>query len=81
MGESIRFVIGEYTILSDLPFIYITDANNAGALQRNMKNSDSFTHNKVRGIKQGIENSIANHYLEHLILKRPQQDQIGAHTK
>jgi len=36
MAESLGFIIGEYTIPSDLPVIYITDSNNARTLQRNI---------------------------------------------
>jgi hypothetical protein len=32
MAESIDFILGEYTIPSDLPIIYITDSNNARVL-------------------------------------------------
>jgi hypothetical protein len=36
-AEALGFIIGEYTIPSDLPVIYITDSNNARTLQRNVK--------------------------------------------
>ena len=53
MAESLGFIIGEYTIPSDLPIIFITDSNNARTLQRNVKFSKSFTYRKrVRVIKQ-----------------------------
>jgi hypothetical protein len=60
MAKAIGFIIGEYAIPSDLPIIYITDSNNARTLQRNIKNQDMFTHQKmIRNVKQGIDHSIA----------------------
>jgi hypothetical protein len=60
MAELIGFILGEYTIPSDLPIIYITDSNNARVLQRRVKNKEDFTHQKmVRCVKQGIDYSIA----------------------
>lgn len=71
MAESIGFIIGEYTIPTDMPIIYITDSNNARTVQRNLKNIDDFTHRKkVRQVKQGINYAIAN-YLEYLTKKWP----------
>ena len=81
MAESLDFIIGEYTIPSELPIIFITDSNNARTLQRNVKFSKSFTHRKrVRVIKQGIDYSIANH-LEHLTAKWPREEELSAHAK
>jgi hypothetical protein len=37
MAEAMGFIIGEYTIPSDMPIIYIADSNNARILQRNLK--------------------------------------------
>ena len=69
MAESLSFIIGEYTIPTDFPIIYITDSNNARALQKRAHNSHYFTHwKKVRCVKQGIEYSIASH-LEYLTSK------------
>jgi len=69
MAEAIGFIIGEYTIPSDLPVLYITDSNKARTLQQNIKFCDKITHHKqIRCIKQGIDYSIANH-LEFLISK------------
>ncbi len=80
MAEALGFIIGEYSIPSDLPIIYITDSNNARTLQQNLKNGDKFTHRKmIRCIKQGIDHSIANH-LEYLISKWPRMEQLSAHT-
>jgi len=81
MAESFGFILGEYTIPADQPVIYITDSNNARTLQRNLKNSSSFTHRKlVRTVKQGIDYSIANH-LEHLTSKWPREDQETTQAK
>ena len=81
MAESLGFIIGEYTIPSDLPVIYITDSNNARTLQRNVKNSKDFTHRKyIRKVKQGIDHSIANH-LEYLTSKWPKPEQMSAQTR
>ena len=44
MAEALGFIIGEYTVPSDLPVIYITDSNNARTLQRNIKSKKEFTH-------------------------------------
>jgi hypothetical protein len=77
MAESLAFIIGEYTIPSGIPIIYITDSNNARTLQWNIKNLDDFTHRKkVRQVKQGIEYSIANH-LEYLTNEWPHLDQLS----
>jgi hypothetical protein len=70
------FIIGEYTIPSDTPIIYITDSNNARTLQWNIKNSHKFTHRKmIRGVKQGIDHSIANQ-LEYLTSKWPKDTDL-----
>jgi hypothetical protein len=37
MAESIGLIIGEYTIPSDLPVIYITDSNNTRPLKKYTK--------------------------------------------
>jgi hypothetical protein len=81
MAETMEFIIGEYTIPSDTPIIYITDSSNARMLQRNIKNSHKFTHHKmIRGIKQGIDHSIANH-LEYLTSKWPKEDRLSPHVR
>jgi len=81
MAEAMGFIIGEYTIPPDLPVIYITDSNNARTLQRNIKNRDQFTHRQLtRKIKQGIDQSIANH-LEFLTSKWPPENELSDHTK
>jgi len=81
MAETLGFILGEYTLPSHLPAIYITDSNNARTLQRNIKNIDDFTHRKrIRKIKQGIDYSIANH-LEYLTKKWPQRDHQNYHTR
>jgi len=80
MAETLGFIIGEYSIPSDLPIIFITNSNNARTLQRNLKNNDSFTHRKlIRQVKQGIEHSIANH-LEHLTKNWPKIEQLYPYT-
>jgi hypothetical protein len=80
MAETLGFIIGEYSIPSDLPIIFITDSNNARTLQRNLKNNDSFTHRKlICQVKQGIEHSIANH-LEHLTKNWPKIEQLDPYT-
>ena len=76
MAESIGFIIGAYTVPPDIPVLYITDSNNARTLQRNVKNNKGFTHRKmVRCVKQGIDQSIANH-LEYLTSQWLSEDQI-----
>ncbi|MFN9980825.1 MAG: hypothetical protein ACK53Y_12950, partial [bacterium] len=81
MAEAVGFILGEYTIPSDLPIIYITDSNNARTLQRRVKNKDDFTHrHMVQYVKQGIDSSIANH-LEYLTSKWPKEDQLSAYTR
>jgi hypothetical protein len=81
MAEAIGFILGEYTIPSDLPIIYITDSNNARVLQRRIKNEEDLTHrNMVRCVKQGINYSIANH-LEYLMSQWPNEDQLSEYTK
>jgi hypothetical protein len=73
MAESIGFILGAYTIPSDIPVIFITDSNNASTLQRNLTVLNTYTHRKqIRFIKQGIESSIANH-LEYLTLQWPKK--------
>ena len=75
------FILGEYTIPSDLPIIYITDSNNARTLQRNVTDPGAFTHRKmIRNVKQGIDHAIANH-LEYLTSKWPRMDQQSKHTR
>jgi len=77
MAEALGFILGEYTIPSGFPIIYVTDSNNARTLQRNTKNLNQFTHRKkIRQLKQGIDFSIANH-LEFLTNKWPQLDQLS----
>jgi hypothetical protein len=39
MAESIRFILGDYTIPAHIPVIYITDSNNARTLQRHTESS------------------------------------------
>ena len=74
-------ILGEYTIPSNMPVIYILDSNNARTLQRKLCNLDAYTHReKIRNIQQGIESSIANH-LEYLTSRWPSQDQLSQHTK
>ena len=81
MAEALGFIIGEYTIPPDLPVIYITDSNNARTLQRNVKNKAKFTHRQmVRCVKQGIDQSIANH-LELLTSKWIPEDQLSHSTR
>jgi hypothetical protein len=81
MAETCGLILGEYTVPVGMPIIYITDSNNARTLQRNLKNNSTFTHReKIRGIKQGIDYSIASH-LEHLTSTWPAADQQTAHTK
>jgi hypothetical protein len=41
MAESIGLIIGEYTIPSDLPVIYITDSNNTRPLKKYTAMSES----------------------------------------
>jgi hypothetical protein len=56
MAEAIGFLLGEYTIPTHCPIIYITDSNNARSLQQNIANIQQFTHQKkVRHIKQGTD--------------------------
>lgn len=77
MAESLGLILGEYTIPSDLPVIYITDSNNARTLQRNIKHKHKFTHRKyVRCVQQGIEASIANH-LDYLTARWLGDDQFS----
>lgn len=81
MAEALGFIIGEYTIPPELPVIYITDSNNARTLQRNIKNKDSFTHRQmIRQVKQGIDQSIANH-LEFLTSQWIPESQLSQRTK
>ena len=81
MAESMGFIFGEYTIPSDLPIIYITDSNNARTLQRNLKDSDSFTHRKmIRSVMQGIDSSIA-HHLKFLTSKWPKWEELSSQVK
>jgi hypothetical protein len=71
MAQAIGFIIGEYTIPSDLSIIYVTDSISASTLQHNLKNGDKFTDLKmIRCIKQGIDHSMANH-LEYLSFQWP----------
>jgi hypothetical protein len=78
MAEAIGQILGEYTIPSQYPIIYITDSNNARTLQKNIKTMEEFTHRKwVRQVKQGIDYSIANH-LEYLTKRWPREDQLSA---
>jgi hypothetical protein len=77
MAEAFGFIIGEYTIPSDLPIIYVTDSNNARILQRNLKNKESFTHRQlIRCIKQGIDQAIANH-MDILTTKWPSKETLS----
>jgi len=81
MAETLGIIIGEYTIPSDMPVIYITDSNNARTLHRNLKQGEAFTHRqRIRHIKQGIDCSIANH-LEHLTKKWPRTEQLSVHAR
>jgi len=81
MVETLGFILGEYTLPSHLPAIYIADSNNARTLQRNIKNIEDFMHQKkIRKIKQGIDYSIANQ-LEYLTKKWPQRDHQNFHTR
>jgi hypothetical protein len=81
MAETCGLLLGEYTVPANMPIIYITDSNNARTLQRNLKNSITFTHRKmIRTVKQGIDYSIASH-LEHLTSKWPAADIQTAHAK
>jgi len=81
MAEAVGLILGEYTIPSQLPIIYITDSNNARTLQRNIKHLEEFTHRKkVRQVKQGIYYSIANH-LEHLTKRWRQLNQLSAQMR
>jgi hypothetical protein len=48
MAETIGFILGEYTIPSDLPILYITDSNNARTLQWRVKNRDDLHIEKWR---------------------------------
>jgi hypothetical protein len=74
MAEALGFIIGEYTIPAEIPVIYVTDSNNARSLQKRIRNSDTYTDQKiVRSIKQGIDYSIANH-LEYLTSQWLQED-------
>jgi hypothetical protein len=80
-AETLGFILGEYTIPTELPFIYITDSNNARTLQQKCKNDKNITHwKKVRNIKQGIDYSIANH-LEHLTSQWLHEDQLSLVTR
>jgi hypothetical protein len=55
MAETLGFIIGDYTIPSELPVMYITDSNNARMLLRRLKNFEGLTHRKkVRAVKQTI---------------------------
>jgi len=81
MAEAIGFLLGEYTIPSTVPILYVTDSNNARTLQRNVKNLDNFTHRrKIRSVKQGIDYGIANH-LEYLTTRWPRQDQLSPYAQ
>ena len=81
MAEALGFIIGEYTNPPELPVIYITDSNNARTLQRNVRNKGKFTHRQmIRRVKQGIDQSIANH-LEFLTSKWLPEEQLSEHTK
>jgi len=78
MAEATGLILGEYTIPSEYPIIYITDSNNARTLQKSIKTLENFTHRKkVRQVKQGIDYSIANH-LEYLTKCWPREDQLSA---
>ncbi len=80
MAETLGFILGEYTIPSYLPIMYITDSQNARTLQRNVKHIDSFTHRqKIRKVKQGIDHSIANH-LEYLTQRWIRQEHLSAYA-
>jgi hypothetical protein len=46
MAEAVGFIIGAYTVPTNIPIIFITDSNNAHTLQRNTKHLDQFTHQK-----------------------------------
>jgi len=81
MAESIGFILGEYSITADVPILYITDSNNARALQKNLKHTINLTHRKlVWHIKQGIDYAIANH-LEYLTNKWPCYEQLDYHAQ
>jgi hypothetical protein len=81
MAEALGFIIGEYTIPPDFPVIYITDSNNARTLQRNVKIKENFTHRQlVRCVRQGIDQSIANH-LELLTSKWIPEEQLSHNTR
>lgn len=81
MAETIGFILGEYTIPSDLPILYITDSNNARTLQWRVKNRDEFTHQKMAScVKQGIDYLIANH-LEFLTSRWPKEEHLSKYTK
>ncbi len=76
MAETFGFIIGEYSIPTDMPIIYITDSNNARTLQRNIKQGEQYTHRyMIRHIKQGIDHAIANH-LEYLTSLWPQEENL-----
>jgi hypothetical protein len=76
MAETFGFIIGEYSIPTDMPIIYITDSNNARILQRNIKQGEQYTHwYMIRHIKQGIDHVIANH-LEYLTSLWPQEENL-----
>jgi len=81
MAETLGFIIGDYTIPSELPIIYITDSNNAKMLLRRLKNFEGLTHRKkVRAVKQGINYSLANHF-EFLSSQWPHEDQLSTYAK
>jgi hypothetical protein len=81
MAESLGLILGEYTIPSGLPVIYILDSNNSRTLQRKLCHLDEYTHREtVRNIRQGIESSIACH-LEYLTSKWPSNAQLSQHAK
>jgi hypothetical protein len=81
MAETLGFIIGDYTIPSELPVIYITDSNNARMLLRRLKNCEGLMHRKkVRAVKQGINYSLANH-LEFLSSQWPHEDQLSTYAK
>jgi hypothetical protein len=76
MAETFGFIIGEYSIPTDMPIIHITDSNNARTLQRNIKQGEQYTHRyMIRHIKQGIDHAIANH-LEYLTSLWPQEENL-----
>ena len=81
MAEAIGFILGEYTIPSNLPILYITDSNNARSLQRKIRNKEEFTHRTyIRNIKQGIDSSIASH-LEYLTSRWPREETLSDYTR